>query len=319
MKALQISMVCMLAATMMACDGGTNNPGTGGGDNAGGGDNSGGSGNAMNQGGAGGGEECPTQANGVAANHIVIHVSWPSTLGLEAGEGDMHVWTKASLTFNGNDVTGTAEPCGSVIPALTKSSVAGGGQVQTQIPDEVWEAMGMPEFSVAGSISGFNVGATISMDPIASTVGCMLADPANDPWPASGAQVMSMDHDGDGQPGIKAIPRTDAPFAAPPLSLQDALNENGKRADEVYIASRTIIQLAGTRDSCTSAKGTATVTAVDSHVVGCHVKDGGVCTTDQAKFVDDNQPKFTIESATYEMKQVPEGATCADVRAALPM
>lgn len=312
---MKIRMFCIawvLATAMAACDGGSSSGDTSstGGDGGSGGGSGGGGGSSG---------ECPAQASGTAANHIVVSVSWPETLGLEAGTGEMHIWTKASLDFDGNDVSGTVEPCGSVIPELTKSSLAGGGKVQTLISDEVWDAAGMPSFEVKGSISGFGVGATITMDPVASTVGCTLADPANDPWPASGADLTSVDHDGDGQPGIKAVPRTDEGYSAPPLDLNGALDPNGDRADEVYVATRTMIQLAGTRDSCTSAKGTAEVTRVDSHVVGCHVKGKDTCTPDQAKFIDDNQPKFTIESATYEMVQVPANATCADVRAALPM
>lgn len=313
---MKIRSLCIawLLVTMAAGCGG------GGGDTADGGNGGeGGAGASGGAGGAGGGDDCPAQASGTAANHIVVTVSWPASLGIEAGEGEMHIWTKAALSFDGNDVSGMAEPCGSVIPALTKTSIAGGGMVQTQIPDEVWDAPEMPSYEVKGAISGFGVGATISMDPIASTVGVMMADPTNDPWPASGSQLMTVDHDGDGQPGIKAVPRTDDPFTAPPLDINGALDPNGPRADEVYVATRTIIQLAGTRDSCTSAKGTADVTKVDSHVVGCRIKDGGYCDADQTKFIDDNQPKFTIKSATYEMKQVPADATCADVRAALPM
>ena len=320
-RALSIAVV--LATALTACDGGgdTGNGGSGGSGGDGGSGGSGAAGAAGGAGGsgaAGGGAECPTQADGTAANHIIITVSWPETIGLEAGEGEMHVWTKADLTFDGNDVSGTAEPCGSKIPALTKTDLAGGGMVETQIPDSVWDAAGMPTFMVKGSISGFNVGATISMDPIASTVGLTMPDPANDPWPASPQQLETVDHDGDGSPGILSVPRTDDGFSAPPLDLQGALDPNGARADKVYVATRTIIQLAGTRDTCTSAKGTATVSNVDSHVVGCNVKDGGPCTDTQSNFIDSNQPKFSIKSAKYEMKQVPKGATCAEVRAALP-
>lgn len=279
----------------------------------------GGSGAGGSDGGGGSGSgSCPAQASGTAANHIIVKVSWPDTLGLMAGEGEMHIWTKASLTFDGNDVSGSVKPCGSIIPALTKTDLAGGGMVLTEIPDSVWDAPSMPKFEVKGAISGFDKGATISMDPIASLVGAELTDPANDPWPASAAQLMTTDADGDGQPGILAIPRTDGEFQAPPLDLQGALDPMGLRADEVYVATRTMVALAGTRDSCTHATGTANVTHVDSHVVGCHVKGGDVCNAEQSKFVDDNQPKFTIKSATYEMVQVDESATCADVRAALP-
>lgn len=300
------SSVVLSGVMALGC-GSSDNSGTGG-SGVGGSDGGGGSGSG----------DCPTQATGTAANHIVVKVSWPDTLGLMAGEGEMHIWTKAALTFDGNDVTGTVTPCGSIIPALTKTDLAGGGMVQTEIPDSVWDAASMPKFSVHGTISGFGKGATIAMDPIASLVGATLADPANDPWPASAAQLMTTDADGDGQPGILAVPRTDGDFQAPPLDLQGALDPMGARADEVYVATRTMVGLAGTRDSCTHATGTADVTHVDSHVVGCHVKGGDVCSAEQAKFVDDNQPKFTIKSATYEMTQVDASASCADVRAALP-
>ena len=301
-----VAMALVFSGVTAGCGGAGDNGSSGGG----------------GDGGAGGSTDtnaaCPAQTTGTAANHIVVHVSWPDTLGLTAGEGDMHVWTRADLTFDGNDVTGKVTPCGSIIPALTKSDLAGGGMVQTEIPDAVWEAASMPTFEVHGTISGFDAGATITMDPVASVVGATLMDPENDAWPASGAQLTTTDPDGDGQPGILAVPRTDGEFEAPPLDLQGALDTNGARADQVYVATRTAIALAGTRDSCGHAKGTADVSHVDSHVVGCHVKDGAVCTPEQAKFVDDNQPKFTIKSATYEMVQVPAGASCADVRAALP-
>ena len=57
----------------------------------------------------------------------------------------------------------------------------------------------------------------------------------------------------------------------------------------------------------------------DNHVVGCLVEGGGPCTATQTEFVDANRVIYTVESATYEMTAVPSGATCADVRAALPL
>lgn len=254
----------------------------------------------------------------------MVNVSWPATTGLTAGTGQMHIWTLTDLDFAPPDgsgniaATGTVRPCGSQIPELTKTAIAGGGKVLTVIPDTVWEQPTMPEFQVAGTLSGFGVGATISMDAVASTVGLTMTNPASDPWPASGTGVTTVDHDGDGRPGILSVPRTDPPYAAPPLSLLGALDPNGPRASEVYIVTRTVIQLAGTRDTCTTASGPATVYRVDSHVVGCKRKDGAICGQAEWQFVDDNQPRFTIQSATYTMAQLPDGASCADVRAALP-
>ena len=115
------------------------------------------------------------------------------------------------------------------------------------------------------------------------------------------------------------MPRTDPPYSAPPTGLFEALNPSGKRALEVYIVTRTAVQISGTRDSCTSASGQASVKMFDNHVVGCKRNDGKVCTSGESDFIDQNQPKFTVQTANYEMVQLTEGATCADVRAALPM
>ena len=273
------------------------------------------------------GDGCPENPNRytLTANHIVAQISWPGNLGVEAGSGTLHIWTMTELHWDQSNpdgripVVGKVQPCGSVIPALTKTLIAGGGQVGTVIPDAVWDAPGMPEFTANGVLGGFSPGATVSMQPVTSLVGASLPDPDNSPWPARGSDLSGVDHDGDGQPGIKALPRTDAGFSAPPLSLDGALNPNGPRASELFLATRTRVQLDGQRDSCTTASGPAQVHLFESHVIGCRRNDGTICTPTESDFIDSNQPAFTIGSATYTMAQLPDGATCADVRAALPM
>ncbi|MFO0571934.1 MAG: penicillin acylase family protein [Polyangiaceae bacterium] len=51
----------------------------------------------------------------------------------------------------------------------------------------------------------------------------------------------------------------------------------------------------------------------DSHVVGCKRNDNQACSSGESDFIDQNQPKFSVKSASYDMVQLPEGATCADV------
>jgi hypothetical protein len=294
-----------------------------------GGSESGGSGGAGAGGSGAGGGTSGGCANDVkhatSANHIIADVSWPSKTGIEAGSGKIHIWTLSVLDFGAPDpatgkipATGEVHPCGSFIPELSKSAIAGGGKVQTVIADDVWDKPGMPAFTAKGALSGFDVGATIEMDPVVSLVGLSMSDP-NGPWPSSAKQVTAVDPDGDGQPGIKAMPRTDAPFSPPPTSLFEALNPNGKRALELYLVTRTAVALGGSRDTCTTATGAATVQLFDSHVVGCKRNDGKVCSGSESDFIDQNQPKYTIQSATYEMVQLPDGASCADARNALPM
>ena len=81
--------------------------------------------------------------------------------------------------------------------------------------------------------------------------------------------MQGVDHDGDGQPGIKALPRTDAGFSAPPLSLAGALDPNGPRATELFLATRTMVQLNGTRDTCDSASGPAAPAPTDCNASDC--------------------------------------------------
>ena len=62
-----------------------------------------------------------------------------------------------------------------------------------------------------------------------------------------------------------------------------------------------------------------TVAHFDSHVIGCHVSGGADCTTAQANFVDQNRTIYEAGTSTIELAVVPDTATCADVRAALPL
>ena len=79
-----------------------------------------------------------------------------------------------------------------------------------------------------------------------------------------------------------------------------------------------MLGLEGTFSSCTDLSGAAKITLFDSHVVGCHVGNGGECSANQADFVDQNRTIYKIGTATFTARQVPETASCADVRAALP-
>lgn len=273
-------------------------------------------------GGSGATGECPQLAAATVATRLTIDVSWAATTGLEAGSGQMSVWTLSHLDFNGTTVSGSVRSCGSFIPPFTKSALAGGGRVQTVIPDAVWDTPSMPSFEANGTISGFDPGATITMQPVYALLGTVLNDPANDPWPASWTGLTPADPEGNGKPGVVANPRSDGDFDLPPLSLLGALDPNAPRANQLGLATRTAFELQGTRDSCTHAAGSVVVHAIDSHVVYCNainVPEGNRdCAPNEVTFIDDNQPTFTAGNATYEMLQLAENASCADARAALP-
>jgi len=264
------------------------------------------------------GEDCPTMAMGTAGTHIVADVSWSATTGVIAGEGKLHIWTRSTMAFDGNDVSAMVSPCGSEVPEVERSALLGGGLVKLEVPNTVWDSPDMPKFNASGSISGFNPGATIMMDPVANVVGATMTDPMGGAWPASGQELTGVDHDGNGFGGITSKPKATPPYTLPPVDLIGAIIPTGERADQLYIATRSIIELSGTRSSCEAASGTADISRFDTHVIGCHLKSGGQCSPAQAGFVDENRMLYQIDGATYTMKRVDNGASCADVRAALP-
>jgi hypothetical protein len=53
-------------------------------------------------------------------------------------------------------------------------------------------------------------------------------------------------------------------------------------------------------------------------VVGCHVSGGGECSGAQVDFIDMNSSAYNVAGGTFTSVVVPDAATCADARAALP-
>lgn len=257
------------------------------------------------------GMACPEQTSGTQGVHVTMQVTWPGTVGTESGSGVVHVWTRSKFTITGSNMTAQNSPCGSQIPEITKTPIAGGGKVLAEFPAAIWNSTAMPSFMASGTHGGFTIGAKVQMTATPVIVGTTLADPKG-AWPAASA-ITGADHDGDGKTGITSIPKNGGGFTLPPTSL---LRTNS--ADKLYIASRTTSALDGVRDTCTTSKGTATISNFDNHIIGCHVAGGGECTKSEWEFIDQNRTVFTVKSATYETKIVADGATCDDVRAALP-
>jgi hypothetical protein len=279
--------------------------GTGGASGAGTGGASGGG-----TGGSAGG--CPALPGFSQAEHIVMNVTWPNTIGTSGGTGQVHVWAKTTFTASGNDLTATSQACGSLLPPTGLNLLAGGGSVLIQIPDATWDLPSMPRFQFTATQTGWSAGSTINYTSTA-LIGLTLTNPATDAWP--GAITTAVDADNDTKTGYTAVPATAGGRVLPPTSLNTTTN----RADRVYLATRNVFMVTATRNACDHAAGPVTVVHFDSHVVGCHVSGGAECTTAQSNFVDQNRTIYEAGASTIELKAVPATATCADVRAALPM
>jgi hypothetical protein len=264
--------------------------------------------------GGGGGDECAPRDNFTLGVHIVINVTWPDTLATVMGTGQVHIWNRSTYAVDGSEFTGETSPCGSVLPPLELSVIAGGGKALIEIPDATWDLPSMPNVAGSGEIEGWTIGSKFTTTASTALVGLMMDDPTS-AWPGKGTMITTVDHDDDTKPGIGGVPKSDGDFVRPPTSI---LGQAGAIADQVYLVTRTAVALDGAMTSCTEQAGTVEVPFFDNHVVGCHVYNGDECDATQADFIDTNRTIFEVVSATYTARFMDDTATCADVRAALP-
>ncbi|MEO7093900.1 MAG: hypothetical protein ABI175_11660 [Polyangiales bacterium] len=260
----------------------------------------------------GDGGGCPHVTDGTFGVHVIMKVSWPGTIGTDPGSGNVNVWTRSKFTVDGaNAITATNSACGSLIPDIQTTPIAGGAKVQAEFPAALWNAPSMPTFAATGTQNGFDVGSTITIVASPVLLGLTMTDPKA-AWPAATA-ITGADSDGDGKLGITAVPKVATGYDQPPTSL---LRTN--KADKLYIASRITVTTNGTRTACDAQSGPATVANFDNHIIGCHVAGGGECSAGDAKFIDDNRTVYKVDSATFESKLMPGSPTCDEVRALLP-
>jgi hypothetical protein len=191
----------------------------------------------------------------------------------------------------------------------------------------VWATPSMPTYASTGSQQGWGPPNTFQIDPTLALIGLGVpsgTDGATFSWPGSSWTFPSgttfPDDDSDGNPGITASPLHGNGYVYPPTAI--GLGGSAPSADQVYLATRTQMQLSGTWTSCTDLSGTATVSKFDNHVVGCRINGGMACTTNaantQADFIDQNRTVYAPGMATFVAKTLTAGATCGDALSALP-
>ena len=257
---------------------------------------------------------CDPRTTFTEASHLVVNVTWPAGLASMSGSGQIHVWGKTAFTASGNALSGTLRACGFVLPATTLSALGGGGMILIEVPDTTWDAPSMPTFAVTGTQTSWDVPSTVSYN-YSAVIGSSAADLQTADWPASYTGItMITDAEGDLNPGLTSIPRSGGGYTQPPTSIAQTA-----RVDKLYVVIRNASSPMLTRTACDEASGPATFMHLDNHVVGCHVGGGSDCMPSEINFVDSNRAIYTITSATAQTKILPDTATCADVRAALPM
>lgn len=261
------------------------------------------------------GGDCMPRDKITMATHIVMNITWPDTLAAVKGTGQFHLWNRSQYTVTGTTFSGESQPCGSILPPLELSAIAGGGKTLIEIPEATWDLPSMPKVMGSGTIAGWTVGSKFTTAAASALVGLMMTDPES-AWPGKGSMISGVDHDSDTKPGILGVPKADGGFLRPPTSI---LGQAGAIADQVYLVTRTAVGMDGALTSCTEQSGTVDVKFFDNHVIGCHIYNGGECDATQADFIDSNRTIYQVTNATYTSKFVDEATTCADVRAALPV
>jgi hypothetical protein len=249
-----------------------------------------------------------------------MDVKWDGALATNPGTGKVHLWNRAKLAANGTQLTGQANSCGTTLPDIVLNAVgvlaAGGEKVSIEIPFAAWDAPSIPVFEQKGTFGGWNPGSAVDMEATIALVGMTMTDPFNATWPATYNTIMGVDAEGDGKLGITGVPKNGNGYVFPPTSL--GVFGSAPAADRVYIASRNVLSLKGMTTTCDDQVGTVNVKFFDNHVIGCHNTMNAECDANQIKFIDDSRTVYVPTGATFVAKRVPDTATCAEVRAALP-
>ncbi|HEY6878217.1 MAG TPA: hypothetical protein VI299_09360 [Polyangiales bacterium] len=262
--------------------------------------------------------EDPCRPEGAYAVTIRANVHWAgSTLFgivpiIVPGSGQLVVKTLLEVG-KGEDVKPSVlRACDAVLPDFAASV---GELYGAEIPDEVWDSLSL-QWNTSSEFECTDPGCAMRMEPVIAQLG--IGIPTQSQWPSPRDLIPKnapRDDDDDGLPGIRlrmiGPEESKARYQFPPTSF--LLN---KRVREIQLAIRFSLSLDGSIDSCNKRSGNSLGTALEIRGLACRLTDGTTCATEDLRFVDDNLPLWEVDAATFTAVRLPEGATCADARAA---
>jgi hypothetical protein len=260
---------------------------------------------------------CNTVCNltGTFALKMSVQGTWPDDQYIASGSGTFQFWMKLQGTHSGTAVAGTLLECGRFVPdfdARTVNETFGfthGTSLFDQVPPY------LPTTAVNFALANSSPGASMTLPRCAMQMGARMSDPVNGAWPNAASGLTSVDDDLDGESGVTVAYRGDSGYDYP----RTGGTLGAERADNPYIASRVSFSLNGTLNSCTQATGSASFTHIDTRIFGCSLANSNQeCDSGEANFLDQNCLNYTLGSATFTLVKVADGASCAQIRAALP-
>jgi hypothetical protein len=264
---------------------------------------------------------------------VTVDVNWApqglniQTFVLAPGSGTIKQWIKGVRVQQGSSLEDSTVVCGIELPDFHGTQVVAGQTYGVVFPDSLFDDMHLPSFDVAAVVTSSSPGAKYSASASAALLGLTMANPTTDPWPTT--VTTATDPDNDGTPGVtvnaaEGVAPGDGGYYADfpvgiPAPFQPVILSN-----QLHLAIRQVTTVTGSVVDCDHIVGSASIPqiagqyAINSHVVGCELVEGGACTDTQAAFVDNTQPVFTPSGpTTFQSLRLPAGATCATVRSML--
>jgi hypothetical protein len=275
--------------------------------------------------------------NGTWATRITIDVTWQpqglNTAILQPGSGTITQWVRGDRVQSPGAPRALIDDsvvCGITLPDFQATALGLNEVYGVRFPDTLFDDRYIPMFSVSGTLD--ETMTSYSTTSTAVLLGLTMTNPTTDPWPSS--VTTGVDQDNDGNPGV-SINVASGELANPPAigtssysyipTAVPTLLLPAPSASQLYVAIRQVTVTNGSVQDCNTIDGTVSIPvigskpAIDSHILGCAIVDGGPCSSAQAAFVDNSQPVFTpTGKTTFRSVRVAKGASCAQVRAALP-
>lgn len=269
---------------------------------------------------------------GSFAVEVLFDVQWNGTTLagivplLKPGAGKIRVLARLDLRGGALKSRALVSGCGATMPDFEAGNwLVGNENYAGYIPDESWDKPAMPRWDLGWNVGCDQPGCSIDTDTLVSVIGARSG--AGDVWPGRKgplADIVPVDHDADGSPAITLASR-DSDFRNPqgiPYKLIPVTWTLLTRSPRAFIPFRITGEFHGKLDTCDDFSGVVTNGSVEARCVGCVARNEGQsreqpCSNEEAKFLDENLPDWSVQGGTWRARRLPENAPCSEVRALL--
>ncbi len=259
---------------------------------------------------------------------VLFDVDWRGTTlagivpVLNAGNGAIRVVVRLDLRGGSNSVRSLVTACDAHMPDFEASWLI--GEVYAGLfPKDSWDQPTMPRWDLGWRFDCRTPGCAFGSDQIVATIGARAS--AQDVWPGRTGEmsmIVPVDHDDDGLPGYTIHSANSSEHSADgkPYSEIPVSWTLGARAVDAAIALQLAGMFSGTFEDCDTLVGSVNSGRIEARAISCIAHDGPsgseyTCSADQAAFLDENLPNWTVTGGRFRAKRIGGDADCAAVRA----